>query len=410
LSCSTNGGEARQSMSSSHQPTEATAPVSSHTPVKIAFGITELDPGGAERALVELVTRLDRGRFQPMVYCLGPRPRGNPTSLADRLEEAGISTTFFGARSVMALPRVVSRLRWQMVADSPRIVQTFLFHANIAGAWAAQRAGVPHVVTGIRVAERRARWHLRVARWADRLVDRHVCVSESVRVFSISQGGLSAEKLAVIPNAVDMRRFADVVPAARQSLGIAAEARLITCIGRLDRQKGIEWLLEVLRDVVPRVPNAELLLVGDGPEHESLQRLARRICPRRVHFLGFRTDVPQILAASDLVVLPSRWEGMPNVVLEAMASGRAVVATDVEGVREALGPNALQQVVAVDDPRGFAERIVLLLNDAELRNRLQKANFRRAGEAFSFAAMVDAYERLYWELLSGGLAAAPDVR
>jgi glycosyltransferase involved in cell wall biosynthesis len=140
-----------------------------------------------------------------------------------------------------------------------------------------------------------------------------------------------------------------------------------------------------------------------------LQRLARRICPLPVHFLGFRADVPQILAASNLVALPSRWEGMPNVVLEAMAIGRAVVATDVEGVREALGPNAPHQVVAVDDPQGFSERIVVLLNDAELRNRLELANLRRAGEAFSFAAMVGAYERLYLELLSGDAAEASKV-
>ena len=396
-------------MSSSHQPPLATAPIEFDSPVKTAFCITELDPGGAERALVELVTRLDRRRFRPVVYCLGPRPHGNPTSLADRLEEAGIPLTCFGARSVLALPRVVSRLRRQMVADAPQIVQTFLFHANVVGAWAARRARVPHVVTGIRVAERSARWHLPLARWVDRFVDRHVCVSESVREFSISQGGLPAEKLAVIPNAVDMQRFRGIEPAQRQTLGVAAGARVITSIGRLDRQKGIEWLLEALREVLPRVPKAELLLVGDGPERESLQRLARKICPLPVRFLGFRADVPQILAASDLVVLPSRWEGMPNVVLEAMASGRAVVATDVEGVREALGPNALQQVVAVDDPRGFSERVVLLLNDAELRNRLEKANLQRAGEAFSFAAMIDAYERLYGELLSGGVAAAPEV-
>ncbi len=396
-------------MSSSHQSTAATAPVEFDAPVKIAFCITELDPGGAERALVELVTRLDRRKFQPVVYCLGPRPLGNPISLADRLDESGIPLTCFGARSVLALPGIVSRLRRQMVADAPQIVQTFLFHANVAGAWAARRAGVPHVVTGIRVAERSARWHLPLSRWADRFVDRHVCVSESVRAFSIAQSGLKVEKLVVIPNAVDVQRFSGVEPAQRQSLGVAAGARVITCVGRLDRQKGLEWLLEALRDVAPRVPHAELVLVGDGPERESLQRLARRIYPLPVRFLGFRADVPEILAASDLVVLPSRWEGMPNVVLEAMASGRAVVATDVEGVREALGSNAPQQIVAVDDPRGFSERIVVLLNDAELRKRLEKANLQRAGEAFSFSGMVSAYEQLYFELLSGGIAGAPKV-
>ncbi len=371
--------------------------------IKVAFCITELDPGGAERALVELVTRLDRTKFDPVVYCLGPRPAGNPTSLADRLEDAGVPVHCFGARSTIALPRLLKQLRRQMKIDSPRIVQTFLFHANLACAWAARRVGVPHVVTGIRVAERRAGWHLWASRWSDRFVDRHVCVSESVRQFSISEGGLPAEKLVVIPNAVDVQRFVAVVPAARESIGVSLSAQVVTCIGRLDRQKGIAWLLELLRDVAPKVPNVELLLVGEGPERRELEALAKRRCPMPVRFLGFRGDVPSILAASDLVVVPSRWEGMPNVVLEAMAAGRAMVATDVEGVREALGPMAPQQVVAVNDPRGFAERIAALLNNSTLRQTLENANRDYVDHAFSFAAMMTAYERLYRELLAGGI-------
>jgi glycosyltransferase involved in cell wall biosynthesis len=370
--------------------------------VKIAFCITELEPGGAERALVELVTRLDRERFEPVVYCLARRPRGNPISLADRLEAAGVPLHCFGATGVLSLRRTLKKLRAQLETDRPQIVQTFLFHANVLGAWAARRAGVPHVVTGIRVAERRAKWHLWLARWGDRYVDRHVCVSESVRDFSQRQGGLPAEKLSVIPNAVDVPRFAKAQPVTRASLGVAAAAPLLVCVGRLDRQKGIAWLLESLRDVVKVQPTCELLLVGDGPDRKELQALVARLELSKVHFLGFRGDVPQILAASDLLVLPSRWEGMPNVVLEAMAGGRAVVATDVEGVRESLGPNAKEQVVAADDPRGFSERIATLLADDVLRQRLGNANQTRAKAEFSHLVMVAAYEAVYLELLFRG--------
>lgn len=370
--------------------------------VRIAFCITELDPGGAERALVELVTRLDRTRFEPVVYCLARRPRGNPISLADRLEEAGVPLHCFGARGVLGLPRLLSQLRHQLAVDRPQILQTFLFHANVIGAWAAHRAGLPHVVTGIRVAERRAKGHLWLSRWADRFVDRHVCVSESVSIFSQRQGGLPAEKLAVIPNAVDFERFAAAQPVSRQSIRVAADAPLIVCVGRLDEQKGIAWLLESLRDVLRLHPNCELLLVGDGPDRRELEELAKKLALPKIHFPGYRSDIPQILAACDLLVLPSRWEGMPNVVLEAMASGRAVVATDVEGVREALGPNAKEQVVAVDDPRGFSERIATILADPTLRQRLGNANQQRAAAEFTHVAMVAAYERLYLELLTGG--------
>ncbi len=118
-------------------------------PAKIVFCITELDPGGAERALVELATRIDRSRFEPVVYCLAARPAGNPSSLADRLEAAGVRVHCFGAKRSVAAAKVLRRLTRQLALDRPQLVQTFLFHANTLGAWAARRAGVPHVVTAV---------------------------------------------------------------------------------------------------------------------------------------------------------------------------------------------------------------------------------------------------------------------
>ncbi len=314
--------------------TNATAATS---PVRVAFCITELEPGGAERCLVELATRLDRRRFEPVVYCLGPRPAGNPISLVERLEAAGVAVHCFGARRPLALPGLLRRLRRQMQLDRPRLVQTFLFHANVLGAWAARGAGVPHVVSGIRVAERHSAWHLLVAQCADRWVDRHVCVSRSVRDFSVTQGRLRFDKLVVIPNAVDVERFAGAPAVSRSELGVDGRARLIAYVGRLDRQKGVRWLVEAIQGVLNEHADVELVMVGDGPERMALERFCAARTPGRVHFLGTRADVPEILAAADLLVLPSRWEGMPNVVLEAMAAGLPVVATDVEGVREALG-------------------------------------------------------------------------
>ncbi len=310
------------------------------SPRRIVFCITELDPGGAERCLVELATRIDRQRFEPVVYCLGPRPQGNPTSLADRLEQAGVTVRTFGARHRLQLPWIARTVIGQMRRDTPHIVQNFLFHANVLGAWAAHRAGMAHVLTGIRVAERANRWHLRLARWADPWVERHVCVSQSVRDFSIAAGGLSAHKLVVIPNGVDMTRFSPD-GTGPLDLPVPSGRRLIAYVGRLDEQKNLPWLLELLPPIFAAHARCDLLLVGAGPQRARLQQQAARLgISDRVHFAGFRADVPAILAASDVLVLPSRWEGMPNVVLEAMAAARPVVATDVEGVSELLGPGA----------------------------------------------------------------------
>lgn len=368
---------------------------------RIALCITELELGGAERCLVEIATRLDPSQFEPVVYCLGPRPQGNPTSLVDRLEAHGIAVHCLGARYVSSLPWLLRQLRQRMASDAPDLVQTFLFHANVAGALAARRAGVRRIVSGIRVAERRAAWHLAVARWADRLVDRHVCVSESVREFSIVQGKLPAEKLLVIPNGVDLERFAEAKPVARESLGRTANRRLVVCVGRLDEQKGLDWLLKAMPRVFAEVSGVELALIGQGPARERLTKLAARLgIADRVIFSGFRDDVPEILAASEMAVLASRWEGMPNAVLEAMASGRPVVATDVDGVGEALGELAPEQVVPAEAPEEFARRVAAILTDSQLAQRLGTANQQRARQHFTLSAMVASYERLYGSLLS----------
>jgi glycosyltransferase involved in cell wall biosynthesis len=370
-------------------------------PHRIVFCITELEPGGAERCLVELVKRLNRHRFDPVVYCLGPRPTGNPLSLTGELDAQLVKVHYFGARRAVGLPRVLLKLRRQLRVDRPQIVQAFLFHANTAASMAARLAGVQHLLTGIRVAEPHRRWRLAVARRTDRWVERHVCVSQAVRDFAIAEAGLPEHKLVVIPNGVDLPRFADAKPAPLEEVGIPAGRRAMVYVGRLDRQKGLPWLLKLLPPVFAGLPAHDLLLVGQGPQRKSLQRLASELgIGARVHFTGFRADVPEILAASDLLLLPSQWEGMPNVVLEAMAGGKPIVATNAEGVAEALGPLALDQVAAKNAPEAFATRILAILNDPQLCARLGQQNQQRARLHFSWESMVDSYQQLYLSLLA----------
>jgi glycosyltransferase involved in cell wall biosynthesis len=148
-------------------------------------------------------------------------------------------------------------------------------------------------------------------------------------------------------------------------------------------------------------PDCDLILAGDGPQREVLEKTADdRGLADRVHFLGFRTDVPRILARSEMLVLPSRWEGMPNVVLEAMAAGLPVVATAVEGVLELLGDEAEQQAVAPDDLEAFAANITRLLSDRDLAGRLGQENCSRVTTHFQINQMVDRYETLWDELLA----------
>jgi glycosyltransferase involved in cell wall biosynthesis len=372
-------------------------------PQRIGFCITELEPGGAERCLVELATRIDRQRFDPIVYCLGPRPAGNPTSLADVLEQSGVKVHYFGASRKLQIPSVYWKLRRQLVADSPRIIQSFLFHANFLGTIAARFAGVPHIITSIRVAERGSAWHLAVSRWTSRWIERHVCVSHAVRDFSYAQARLPRDELVVIPNGVDVARFSTAVPASLAEFGVKPGRRVMTYVGRIVEQKGVSWLVEQMPPILAKLPEYDLLLVGDGPQRAMLERVVGSLgLTERVHFAGFRRDVPEILAASDLYVHTSRWEGMPNAILEAMASGKAVVATDVEGVGEALGPGAIEQTVRPNDAEAFVGKVLALVSDPQLRTRLGHQNQERAAQVFGLEAMVGQYEALYASLLASG--------
>jgi glycosyltransferase involved in cell wall biosynthesis len=225
-------------------------------------------------------------------------------------------------------------------------------------------------------------------------------VSDSVRRFSADVGRLTESKLTVIPNGVDEQRFFRAVPCSLAELGVEPGRRAIVHVGRLDSQKGLDWLLAILPGIFAKLPEHDLVLAGEGPARVSLQdQTARLGLAKRVHFLGIRTDVPEILAASDLLVLPSRWEGMPNAVLEAMAAGKPVVATDVEGVRELLGSDANVQIASSHSAEDFTDKVFALLSDVALARRVGEINQRRAAEHFSLETMTAAYQGLYRALI-----------
>jgi glycosyltransferase involved in cell wall biosynthesis len=368
--------------------------------IRVAFAITDLDVGGAERALVELATRLDRDTFDVRVWGLMVPHADAARSLVPLLRAAGVPVATLDAQGVGGTLRVLRRLTAEWRDWRPDIVQTFLFHANILGRIAAWRAGVPHVVSGIRVAERRSHWRLRIDRWTDRLVDRHVCVSQAVADFSRTRGGLDAEKLLVVPNGIDASRCDAVQPITPVELGLPAGRKWITYVGRLDPQKSLEWLLSEARSWLVPLADHDLVIVGDGPLRARLESLVReRNLVGRVHLTGWRADVPAILAASDLLVLPSQWEGMPNVVLEAMAARRPVLTTDVEGVRELLGEDAEPQIATRGDAGEWTVKLRALVGNRQLALLLGERNRRRVEEHFTLQSVAAAYEQLYLSLV-----------
>jgi glycosyltransferase involved in cell wall biosynthesis len=370
--------------------------LASSGPVPIAFCITDLDRGGAERAMSQLVLGLSRQQWQPRIYCLGPRGH-----FANVIEAAEIDVECFDARGLMSLPRVMIQLTRALSRFRPALLQTFLFHANLLGRFAGRLAGVPCIVSGIRVAERRSRWYGRLDRWTNALVDQNVCVSQGVADFSISETKLLPNKLTVIPNGVDFEQLANATPADLASLGIPPGGRVIITVGRLEEQKGIDHLLRAASLVV-RDHDCHILIAGEGRDRSQLEATAQHLgVSNSVHFIGHRADVPNLLAAADVFVLPSLWEGMSNALLEAMAVGVPVIATAVEGSKELIRPNETGLLVSTANSDELAEAIrrtlAMPVQSAEMALRAQVL----VREWYSVTRMISAYDELYRRLLSG---------
>ncbi|WP_254509180.1 glycosyltransferase [Anatilimnocola floriformis] len=368
-------------------------------PQPLALVITELEPGGAERAFTQLALRIDRAKFLPHVFSLQPRPREEKCDLVNQLAAADVPVEFLNARSKWQFASAVWKLSRRLRTLRPAIAQSFLFHANVVTALAGKLAGVK-VVAGIRVADpsrarqRAERW------WIEPLVQKFVCVSQSVADFSANTARLPRAKLCVVPNGVDVAKFADAAPADAAALGLPSQQRFFICIGRLDKQKGFDWLLPLLPRIFAERPSHDLLIVGDGPERTSLQQQAGELgIANRVHFLGWQPQVAGLLKLADVLLLPSRWEGMPNVLLEAMAAGLPVVSTNVEGAAEILGPLAEKQLTQQNDAAAFQNATLALASEPTAASRLGELNQQRVREQFSLALLASAYETIYSQII-----------
>ena len=401
--------------------------------MRIAFTITELDVGGAERCFANLAAGLDRQRFDPFVCCLAPPPRDD--QLVRQLQEANVPVHFLGARHAWQFPLIRMRLERLLAQQQPTIVQSFLFHADALSALSARVIPQARIVFGVRV-EDPSWWRRRVELALMRRIHGVVCVSDQIAA-GLRAAHIPDRVLTVIPNGIDLDRFDAVAslesgvgsPAAGQrpsdcrlpSSGIRHPAsasspsvaghrhanspelpgrRVMLFVGRLHPQKGLDWFLQQCPALFRTLPDHDLVIVGDGPQRKSLESLAASLgigC--RVRFLGRRDDVAQLMRRSELLVLPSRWEGMPNVVLEAMAARLPVVCSRVSGASELLGENFESQSFAFGDAATVAERIARIACDADLRTFLGRENRLRAESRFSLRVMISRYAALYESLV-----------
>ncbi len=360
-------------------------------PLRVMFVITTMPVGGAETLLVDLVRRMDRRRFAPEVCCLKYLDVLGEVLAKEVPVHTGLIANKYDLR---VLPRL-ARLMWQRRIDAVVTVGTGgdkMFWGRLA-AWLS---GVPVICSALHSTGLPDRVEF-LNRLLAPLTDAFIAVAGPHAEYLAEHEGCPASRVRVIANGVDVDRFAPSKPSAemRRELGLQPGQPVATIVAALRPEKNHELLLEAAVDVRRQVPDARILVVGDGARRAMLeQRAADLGLAETVRFLGTRRDVPEILSLTRVFVLCSHMEANPVSIIEAMACGRAVVATRVGSVPENVGDGVTGYLVEPGHRQQLAERLVELLTDPARAEAMGVAGRHRALAHGSLQGMVRGYEEL----------------
>ncbi len=351
-------------------------------PVRVALVIGQLTRGGAEQQLQQLALGMDRKRFAPFVYVLSRKtePHGAP------LVRAGVPMRVLTGSAVRRTHELARAFR----EDEIQIVHAWLYLANPIAALAAKWAGGLALVTSARNCKVHGPANRLANAWAFCQSRRILVNSEEVARFITRAYWASPERIRVVPNGIDLERFA---PAPKP----AGNPPWIVTAGRLVEQKNHRLFLQAAAALHALRPEVRFAIAGSGPLREALELEQKRLglCGV-VEFLGERPDIEEVLRKATLFWLTSSWEGMPNVVLEAMACGVPVIASDVSGVRELLGETVAGTVVPSREAQAWVEASLPLLDDPRRHGAASAAARQRAGE-FSVGRMIERTMQVYDE-------------
>jgi glycosyltransferase involved in cell wall biosynthesis len=363
---------------------------------------------GVQRVSLDLLRSLDPAEFDRHLICREAGP------LSDAAEQAGVTCHF-----VPEMVRPISpwndwpayhALQTLFRAERFDIVHTNSTKPGVLGRLAARAAQVPvviHTVHGFAFPAARSWATRRFFRWAEQFcqpaTDALICLNESDRVIAREQLHFPDEKLHVVSNGIDTDQMRPPTVTqrndARKLLGISNDRPIVAMVGRLWPQKDPLCFVEMADRLIRDGVNANFCLIGDGELRGALEeQIAQRGLSDHVFLLGWRDDVPRLLHGIDLFVLTSRWEGLPLVILEAMACGVPVVASNIPGNRDAVDHGCTGLLAEAGSPATFAAAVASLLNDNARRNQFSAAARAAAEQHFSLAAHVGRIRSLYHSL------------
>lgn len=370
----------------------------------ILYVVPQLVVGGAERQLCELLRKLDKDRFRPVVCCI--KGKG---FFFQELEKHGIEAICLNAgskRKLMCHLSAILQLTALMHRENIEIVQTWGFNAGVLGKVAGRISRVRGMVS---IEHRTGEWRSSILRrLVNRLLllltDKTICVAERQKKFLVENRGYDAGKIVVIHNGVDLSRYASAKnqSALPADLLIPEDVFVVGILAALRPEKAHGVFLEAAKEILDTLPNTYFLIVGDGSEREKLERLSDRLgISRRVVFAGFRPNTAEVLQLFDVSVLSSLpvIETFPMTILESMAAAKPVVVTDVGGLSEMVINGETGIIVPPDDPKSLATAITRILQDPMLARRMGQAGRKRVEANFTIEKMTEKYQTLYQGLV-----------
>lgn len=368
--------------------------------IRILQTIRQGQIGGGESHLLSLVENLDRNRFEPVVLSFTDGP------MVDRLKQMGVQT------EVIFTEKPFDISKWKKVKQFIQQNDISLVHAHGTRAnsnvfWATRKLKLPLVYTihGWSFHDDQQPLIRKIRVMGEQLLTNRSDVNISVSASNQQTGKKYFPKFnsVVINNGIDQKKFdpSRSFKNIRQELNIAEDATLLLFVARFIHQKQPLKLIEAFAKAQQQDPKLKLLMVGDGDQKATALQMVKDLqIENKVIFQPFRQDVPDVLKASDIFILPSLWEGLPIGLLEAMAMGKAIIGTQVDGTSEVIRDNENGVLISTDGLEGnLAKAIVGLAADSELRRRLGEAARNTVSASFSAGNMTREIEGIYMKLL-----------
>ena len=373
---------------------------------RVLYTVNRMDVGGSQTHLLQVLRLLDRERFDPVLCCLTGKG-----ALLDVARATG-TTVISGGLSRLKSPRTpaaLARLASLMRRERFDVVHNYLLRANVIGTLAARLARVPVVLTSKRGCHERRGLEMVGARLSNRLADCVTANAEAVREFIHEHEGCPLEKMVVIPSGIDTERFAPLPPDDFKSrLGLPADAVVVGSLTRMRVRKGVEEFLRAMGEICRTRPNVHVVIAGDVEDDDAVQTMvAETGLAGRLHLLGRRSDIPEVLSAFDVFVLSSHNEGMSNAILEAMAMEKPVVVTAVGGTVEIVSEGETGHLVPPHEVEPLRRGIERVLDDPAAGRRMGVRGRQVVLDGYSSRAMVRQMEALYTQLLAARSAGQP---